>query len=248
MLLFFLFPFGLLAQNMIAEIPLKEKPMYAYVDRPGELYIRFESRIIRYDINGKETGSYSPVHPALHFEPRDGSRMFTYDSQTKRYGFAAFGKYPSTPLPEEYAVEPIAACSAGDNGLWIFDHADFSFKRVNLHKGRIDVEFKLPASLHQENIVAMREYQGFLFVATPTKLHLFSSMGKLLKSLEATAADFDFLGEEVYFRNNDQLIFFDLFDGTTRRESLNQGLSFIRLTDERRFLIYADRLFILQAQ
>lgn len=236
------------AQGIIAEIPLSDKPVHAYVDRPGELYIRFASRIVHYDVNGKEAGTFMLAHPSQHFEPRDGSRMFLYNPINKLYGFTSFGKNPTLTLPEEYAIEPALVCSAGDNGCWILDRADFSCKKANLKKGQIDIEFKLPEKLQNESITAMREYQGFLFLATPSHLHIISTMGKLLKSLKTTSDDFDFLGEELYCRDNNRIIFFDLFDGTIRSEEINADILFVRLTDEQRYLIYSNRLVILAAQ
>ncbi len=237
-----------MAQGIIAEISLKEKPGNAYVDRPGDLYLRFASHIVHYDINGKETGTFHFNTASLHFEPRDGSRMFMYNPVTRQYGFTSFGKNPVTPLPEEYAIEPQTACSAGDIGMWILDREDYSLKRVNLRKSQVDIEFHLPEKLHEENLITLREYMGFLFLATPSRLYIFSNMGKLLKALETTAADFDFLGEELYYRNGNRLLFLDLFDGTTRSEEINPAVLFVRLTDERRYLVYADRLIILSAQ
>lgn len=248
LVLFGLLPGNVRAQAIIAEVSLKEKPVNAYVDRPGELYLHFASRIVHYDLNGKETGVFHFNNGSLNFEPRDGSRMFIYNHITRQFGFVSFGKNPATPLPEEYAIEPQQACSAGDNGMWILDRADFSLKRVNLRKGQVDIEFRLPEQLHQENLVNFREYMSFLFLATPSHLYIFSNMGKLLKTLETTTADFDFLGEELYYRKGNRLVYLDLFDGTTRSEEIHPEILFVRLTDERRYLVYPDRLVILAAQ
>lgn len=236
------------AQALIAEVPLKEKPVGAYVDRPGELYLRYESRIVHHDINGKEVGTFTVPYSSLHFEPRDGSRMFIYNNITRQCGFTSFGKIPTTTLPDEYAIEPQEACSAGDNGMWILDRADYSLKRVNLRKGQVDIEFKLPEKLHEENITTLRDYMSFLFLATPAHLYIFSNMGRLLKTLEITASDFDFLGEELYYRKDNRLFFLDLFDGTIRSEEISPEILFVRLTDERRYLIYPNRLVILSEQ
>ncbi len=236
------------AQQIIAEIPLIEKPSSAYVDRPGDLYLRYQSRIVHYDINGNEAGSFILPHPTLHFEPRDGSRMFIFNPATNHYGFSSFGKIPATPLPEEYAIEPLMACSAGDLGLWVLDRADYSLKRVNLRNGQVDIDFKLPEKLHQETLLALRQYMSFLFLATPSYLYIFSNMGKVLKTLETTLADFDFLGEELYYRNGNRLVYLDLFDGTTRSEEISPEILLVRLTDERRYLIYPNRLVIQSIQ
>ncbi len=234
-----------LAQPAVKEVALTEKPQQVYLDRPGDLYIKCQTRIIHYDINGNQAGIWELANPNVYFEPRDGSRMFYFNPDDKTFGFTSFGKTPASILPQEYAIDPVLACSAGDMGIWIMDRSDYSFKRVNLKKGQVDQEFYIPENLRQTPIENIREYQSFLFAATPTRIYIFSAFGKLLKTLTAEGADFDFLGEELYYRLGIKLMFLDLFDGSQRQEEIKPDTLFVRITDERRFEIYADRMVII---
>lgn len=233
------------AQPTPVEINLPEKPLGAYLDRPGDLYLQFRDGIKKFDARGKLLQEFKPAQPLTQFEPRDGSRLFEFSSATGRWGFVPFGTDPRTSVPEEYAIEPDWVCSAGDNGLWILDKADYTLKRINLRKGIVEFEFTLPETLRQKTVQAMREYQGFLFIATASHLHMFGTLGRLLKTIELSQPDFDFLGEEVYYRQGNRLQFYNLFDGTQHDEELDPRILFIRLTDEIRYMVYANRVHIL---
>lgn len=236
------------AQTGIIEVQLADSPDKVYIDRPGDLYMKSGARVVRFDISGKISGTWQLPHASVQFEPRDGSRMFYFNAADKTWGFAGFGKTPTSPLPEEYAVEPLLACSSGDLGIWILDGTDHSFKHVNLRKGQVDMEFYLPENLHNKPLLNIREYQSFLFVATENQLYIFSPFGKLLKTLQTSGSDFDFLGEELYYRKQNRLVFLNLFDGSERYEEIDPEIRFVRLTDERRFEIYSNRLVIRPAQ
>ncbi len=236
------------AQPNIIEVQLADSPTQVYIDRPGDLYIKTEELLIRFDSSGKISGTWQFPNASVLFEPRDGSRMFYFNPADRTWGFTGFGKTPTSPLPEEYAVEPLLACSAGDLGIWILDGTDNSFKRVNLRKGQVDMEFYLPENLRNKPVLNIREYQSFLFSATQNQLHIFSPFGKLLKTLETTGCDFDFLGEELYYRKQNRLVFLDLLDGSERYEEIDPEIRFVRLTDERRFEIYHNRLVIRPVQ
>lgn len=236
------------AQPTHHEISFTEKPNRVFIDRAGELYVQFGTRLVRFQPNGKTTGSWQLPADTLLFEPRDGSRMFVFHPKNKTWGFVTFGNNPNAQLPAEYAVEPLLACSAGDQGMWILDASDYSMKRVNLKKGLVETEFYLPENLHGTHICHLREYQGFLFAATASHIYVFSPFGKLLKTHQADGCDFDFLGEELYYRKDNQLVFVDLFDGTLRYEAVSPDARFIRLTDEVRYIVFPDHLVILAVQ
>ncbi len=250
MLILYGWKFQAFSQQAAIQIPFTSEVIGAYVDRPGDLYILLDTRrLIKYSKEGKLLHEFKLTDIPTVFEPRDGSRTFAYYRTRNLAGFIHFGMEPTTRLNEEYAVEPMLVCSAGDQGIWILDRADYSLKRVNLARSKVDVEFPLPMDIHG-NIVSMREYQGYLFLLYgQTRILIFSGMGKLLRSI--TGHDirfFNFIGEELYYTDNGVLHFYDLFDSTQRQEPAEAGSRFVLLTDEARFAVYPDKAMIFRAR
>jgi hypothetical protein len=226
---------------------IKSTVVNVYVDRPGDLYLQFSSGTIqKFDINGKLVDEFDPQQKITVFDPRDGARAFTYSQKSRWYSFAYFGSLNKTPLKEEYAIDPLLVCSSGDKNLWILDQADYSLKRINTDRSTVDVEVYLPQTLHtnQLSILSFREYQGFLFLLDERSgIYIFSTMGKLLKHLKGDSISyFNFLGEELYYLQNNTLIFYNLFDTTTRQLEVDPTLQFMLVTDERIYSIYHDRV------
>jgi len=226
---------------------LKSPVDYVYVDRPGDLYVQFLSGTIqKFDVNGKLLDEFKPQQKLTIFDPRDGARAFTYSQKSQWYSYAYFGTLNKIQIREEYAIDPMLVCSSGDKDLWIIDQADFSLKKINTDRSTVDVEVLLPESLRtaKSNILSVREYQGFLFLLEKSSgIYIFSSMGKLLKHLEGnTITYFNFLGEELYYPVNNTLIFYDLFDTSTREMQVDPSVKYMLLTDERIFTIYEDRI------
>lgn len=234
-----------MAQHVGTEIILTSEPVNAFIDRPGDLYIQLKNdRILKYNKEGKLLDEYKPAEAPTIFEPRDGSRTFTYYRTRNLAGFTGFGSEPKTPLSEEFAIEPWLACSAGDQGMWILDKADYSLRWINLTSLKTEVEFTLPAAL-QGNVEQLREYQGFLFLLINNRIHIFSRFGKQLKTIAGEGILwFNFFGEELYYADKGKLNFYDLFDGTQRTEAGDSSARFILLTDEARYMVYPGKVVI----
>jgi len=93
------------------------------------------------------------------------------------------------------------------------------------------VEFRSDVSA----IAFMREYQGFLFVLHPTRgIVVFSGMGKELRTIgKGKTGWFNFLGEELYYPEDGQLTFFNLFNTETRTMKLPKKAALSLVTDTR---------------
>jgi len=224
-----------------------DKPVeHAFVDRPGDLYVQFENGSIhKYDVQGKIINELSPKEKLTLFEPRDGSRAFSYQRNGQWYSYALFGDFNKEQLREEFAIEPWLVCSSGDKNFWVLDAADLSIKKINTGKGTIDVEVLLSADLHKNkaDLISLREYQNFLFIHNKnTGIEIHNSIGNRIKAIPGKEIKyFNFLGEELYYRQNNKLIFYDLYDTTVREMDIEKGVKFLLLTDERVYKIYSDK-------
>lgn len=242
-------PFLSYGQQFPITVPLNQPVTAAYVDRPGDLYVQFETGTIqKFDINGKLVEEIKPELPLALFEPRDGSRAFSFDRKGNWYSYGLFGTLNKQPVPEEFAIEPWLVCSSGDQNLWILDGADLSIKKLNTAKQSIEVEIYLSPHVAKEktDFIGMREYQNFLFIHNKNAgIEVHNAIGKRIRLIPGKEIRyFNFLGEELYYALNDKLIFFDLFDGKTRELPIDKGVQFMLLTDERVFKVFGDRLVV----
>ncbi len=233
-------------------ITLKHPVKEVYVDRPGDLYLRFASGTIqKFDIDGNLVSEFKPDQNITVFDPRDGARAFTYCQEARWFSYAFFGNLNKVPIKDEFAIEPVLACASGDRNIWMLDQADYSLKKINMDRTTVEVEVILPEELHAVNFqnLVMREYQTFLFILNPgTGIYIFGSLGKHLKTIEVRDATyFNFLGEELYYPNHGKLVFYDLFDTETRETALAPAQKFTLLTDARTYLIFSDRVEIFTA-
>lgn len=242
-------PFLSYGQQFPLTVPLNQPVTAAYVDRPGDLYVQFENGTIqKFDINGKLVEEIKPELPLALFEPRDGSRAFSFDRKGNWYSYGLFGTFNKQPVPEEFAIEPWLVCSSGDQNLWILDGVDLSIKKLNTGKQKIEVEIYLSQdqAIQKEDFVMMREYQNFLFIHNRQQgIEIHNAIGKRIKLISGKDIQyFNFMGEELYYAQTDKLIFLDLFDGKTRELPIDKGVQFMLLTDERVFKVFGDRLVV----
>ena len=219
----------------------------AYVDRPGDLYIlHTDNKISKFDTLGMPIGEMKFEQAPTLFEPRDGARMFIYFADTKKGSFFSTGTKQDFTIQDHDAVEPVLATSSGDNMIWIVDKGDWSIKRLDPKAGKIVAEARIDKTQFEGDpkIMAIREYQNFLFILEKnTGLLVFNGLGMQLKKIGAPGISyFNFLGEELYYEQDDNLIFYDLFDGTTWQEGADSKSLYTLLTDTRTYVVYADKI------
>jgi hypothetical protein len=74
-------------------------------------------------------------------------------------------------------------------------------------------------------------------------------MGKFIRTLPVAAAPyFNFLGEELYYRNGSELTFFDLYSTETRTMKLPVACTYALLTDERLFCFLGKTIQIFEVR
>jgi len=238
------------AQKKITAIDIQDVAS-AYVDRPGDLYILHnDNKISKFDTLGMPIGNLSFEQTPAVFEPRDGARMFIYFADTKKGSFFSPETKQEFTIQNHFAIEPILATSSGDNHVWIVDKADWSVKRFDPKTSKIVSESLIDKTQFEgePKIIAIREYQNFLFVLEKnTGILVFNGLGKQIKKIEGKKIPyFNFLGEELYYIKDDKLIFYDLFDGTTHEEAADSKSLYTLLTDARKYVVYSNRIDVFE--
>jgi hypothetical protein len=250
LLLLIVSPLFAAAQKKLTSIDINNV-VSAYVDRPGDLYIlHTDNKISKFDTLGMPIGNMSFEQTPTVFEPRDGARMFIYFADTKKGSFFSPETKQELSIQNHFAVEPILATSSGDNNIWIVDKADWSIKRFDPKASKIVAEALIDRTQFEGDpkIMAIREYQNFLFVLEKnTGILIFNGLGKQIKKIEGNNIPyFNFLGEELYYKKDDKLIFYDLFDGTTHEETVDKKSLYTLLTDARKYVVYPDRIDVFE--
>ena len=225
-------------------VTLPDSVTAAFIDRPGELYLQLgNGLLLRYDKDGNLRATAQATTPPTLFDPRDGARLFAYYRSTQQYTYLnpSFEAGILNPVDVAFATEPWLVCASGDYNVWILDVTDWSIKKIDTQKGIVLVETPVAgvAAANHEAITYMREYQGFLFLLERGKaLHMYSSMGKHLRTLAAPGIRYyNFLGEEVYFDTNGRRQMFNLFSAKYDDAEGLVSRDFALQSDERLYII-----------
>lgn len=237
-------------QKKIASVSI-QKPVTAYVDRPGDLYVRISpTKILKFDTLGKPAGEFLFEQNATVFDPRDGARMFVYLADAKKASFFSSETKKEIAIEAHYAIEPVLVTSAGDHQLWIVDKSDWSIKRIDPRTASVVAEMLIEQTQfkHSPDFTAIREYQGFLFlIEKETGILIFNSLGRQVKKITLPGVEYlNFIGEELYYKKGDTIFFYDLFDGSTREQKTNASAQFVLLTDIRQYVVYKDQIVVFK--
>jgi hypothetical protein len=237
----------------VGSVKISDTIAYGTIDRTGDLYITTRSgQLHRYDPDVKLLNLYHHQEVPTLFDPRDGARLFAYFREARQYRYLnpSFDITASYMLDSALAIDPWFVCSSGDHNLWILDVADWSLKRIDPKKELILTEatFAVAPDKSPGDFTFMREYQGFLFLLDRSQgIHIFNSMGKHLKTIAVkNLTCFNFLGEELYYQENNTLKFFDLFSAETREMAVPSPSVFTLVTDEKIYTIGLGHIDVFQ--
>lgn len=190
-------------------------------DRAGYFYAVTPESIHKYDSSGKELHVVQTPSPTTLFDTGNGVRLLAYRRDARAYVIYPPSLSPREPvsIDPSFAIEPWLVCSSGDYNLVILDAADWSVKRIDTRRSVVEFEYNLDsASATDPDFVFMREYQGFLFLADRGKgISIYNKLGMKLKHLPVQGLrSFNFLGRELYYYQDGQIHFTDLFTLETR--------------------------------
>ena len=232
-------------QKKLKTVEVSDTIIAAAIDRPGDLYITTRAgHSQRFDKDGKLLNLYRKDPAPTAFDPRDGARFFAFYRPTASYELlnTSFDVVSAYKIDSAFSLEPWLACTSGDYSLWVLDAQDWNLKKVNVSTGAVPVEVPLPAAIsrHKTDFIAMREYQGFVFILHKKEgIHIFNSMGRHLRTVGVPGLAYvNFIGEELYYLQGNKLRFFDLFTTDTRELTLPAPADFALVTDERLFIVH----------
>ncbi len=221
------------------------------VDQLGNFYLRLsDGSLKKYDPSGKVMAEFSlPVAGSITLL-ECWNQLKVYYYQRGRQSYVLLDHYLVSQgefeIDPSYAVDPLLVSPGANNTLWILDGADLSLKRVNRMLNRVELEMNLPGSgfPSQPDFVYLREYQNMIFLLERnTGIHVFSILGRPVNHIKASGLDsFNFMGEELYYLQDDTIQLMDLFSGETRAMKVSPGYSSAFVTDERIILLSKEKV------
>jgi len=240
----------------VAELPIANVTK-ASVDRLGNFYFIFpEGKMQKYDPDGQLLNETNEsILPLTLIEPWNPLRIFLYSLDKGEISFLDhhLTEIENQILEPSLSITPILVCPANEvNKAWILDEADYTIKRVDLVNNTIEWESRLDIDPYVDpDFVFMREYQNRLFLLSKKKgIMVLNNLGKPITTIDAQGLEFfNFVGEELCYRKNDEIILVDLFTGTSRSVAQLQDLGQIVLTiltDERLVVINKSNIVFYQ--
>ena len=180
----------------------------------------FESGTIsKYDVEGNKLADYAPdqfARPHI-MESWASLRLFVFFENTQQYTF--LDRFLSgaqlNQLPPTLGFISLAT-STSNNQLWLIDERGFRLIRYDFEFDQIVLERsfnQLPQALDLKPY-QIKEYQNRLYVGDKAKgILVFDNLGNFLNIIEAPAVHFDFIDEQLYYLQGDQLVLHHLYDG-----------------------------------
>lgn len=215
--------------------------VWAGVDRAGDLFVVLATGEVRkIDKTGKTIGTHRFPAPPTLLDPIDGVRSFFYQRKGHRYGFMSydFSTIDENELDPSFAINPWLVCPALHE-LWILDSADFTIKKTRMNSMAISLESTLKhlPDKKMDDYIGLREYQNYLFLLDRTAgVHVFNTLGKYVRTLgEKDMTYFSFLGEEMYYVKEKEVVLIDLYTQERRTLSLDHAYQFVLLNDDTRY-------------
>ncbi len=218
------------------------------IDRLGDFFLIFKNgEIKKYDANGKVLASLKSgiiptliepwFHPKIFVYNQRGQQILTYDRN--------FQSPDAIQLDPSVAIKPMLACPTNDNKLLVLDGADFSMKRVNPSNNQVIEEFYIDTLEAKPNFTFMKEYQNLIFLLDKNSgIVIYNNIGKKVNQLKTDANNFGFYGYQLYFLQDDKIVFFDLYTEKVRLETIGYG-EYALVSDERILLVTKNGRVVL---
>lgn len=229
-------------------------------DRYGNVYIIEQEGVIhQFDSLGrKQNLIYSPpvIADVTLFEARSTVRLFAFYRDLQ--SFTLLNRF-LTPI-ENYQFDEekirfvrVANLSA-DNQLWVVDDVDFSIKKFDKNFNTITLRTPLDLLLKNKDydINYLCEYQNQLFLNDrSTGIWIFDNLANFKKQIGLSKGTdyFNFVDEEIYFLENEEIRLIHLYTFEERKIKLpefgekKQQAKKVLLRKEKLFLFTENEMF-----
>lgn len=232
-------------------------------DRYGNIYVIAQGGVIhQFDSTGKQQLIYSPpvVADITIFEARSTVRFFAFYRDLQ--SFSLLNRF-LTPIEnykfdeEKIRFARVANLSA-DNQVWLVDDIDFSIKKWDKNFNTITLRTPLDLLFAEKDydINYICEYQNQLFLNDKsTGILLFDNLGNFIRKIELSKGTdyFNFLEEEIYFLENNEIRLIHLYTNAERKMGLpnikqNQAVKRVLLRKNKLFIFTEKSMYLFQKE
>ncbi|RDV15099.1 hypothetical protein DXT99_10520 [Pontibacter diazotrophicus] len=199
-------------------------------DRNGHLYVLDPMHnLLRLDSLGQPLDTFSPPTRGRISNIEAWSPMkillFYEDRQTLLLLDRFLRPISSTDLRDiNYEGIARAATLSSDDSFWLFDETNLTLSKLDLRLRKVTVETPLNLILDRErfDVRQLREYQNMLYLLDFNNgIYVFDNLGNYKKSIPFKGLSYiAFRGNELYFVQDGQLIFYDLYTSEKRTIAL----------------------------
>ena len=227
------------------------------IDRNGKFFIGDgKGNITQYDSLGTPLLSFSPTDlstPEI-IEAWRTMNIFIFYKELQRFILLdRFLTSNSTVTFNSTAVGFARVASISqDNMIWLFDDIDFTLKKYDpiSEKNILQTPLDLLLNTQDYTILFIREYQNLVFIADKNEgVLVFDNLGNYKKKISIkNISYFNFLNDEIYFVQNNQIYFLNIYSLEERKITIpiKNSIIFV-LSDTKRIIAFEkDKFYILQ--
>ncbi len=233
--------YGQTSLKKVKEWKTKEVSQIA-IDRLGNFFVQTKKGTIKkYGVSGEVLASLKKSKGDL-IEPWYHPSIFIYDRTRQQYHIYGrnFENKRTYDVEPAAAIEPFLICPTHDNKHWILDKADYSIKKINPLTGEVMTEFVLLDSIINTNpsFTYLREYQNLIFLLdSRSGVWILNTFGNLITKIEINnPGNFNFFGNQLYYLQHDEIIFYNLLSEEEYRLTLPEKNNRLALVSDERIL------------
>lgn len=222
------------------------------VDRLGNFYIADKKgSIFKYSSKGELLLEFSPQKTGTIdlLEAWNPLRVFGFYRDYQEYVIldrflTTSNRYSIRQFAEYAGLTTISL----DNNLWLIDYENFALRKYNLtfQKFTLNTSFDLLLDPDNYDITFMKEYQNLLFIGdSASGILVFDNLGNYLKKIVARGINyFNFEGPHIYYLNENELTFVNIYNDTTSNIELKKGPQYILKSNDKVALVF-NKYFLL---
>lgn len=243
--------------HKLREQTLPFKVTQSSVDRLGELYLSGEGQLIKFSTDGHPLytrqqkyeeqiqliEAWNPLRVWIHHKNKNGHLIELLDQKL-------LNLQEPIQIDPSFAVNPkLIAPGINNNSYWILDE-DHTLKMINIEKNIVEWESEPIAPLDHPGFKYFRIYQNFLILQSNNQeIFILNRLGKIIKKLNTKSkTSFGVLGEDIYYLEDQSLIFQNIYNEIKQEVTLPSGIEVAIATDERLMLIRGKILDIYRFQ